>query len=95
LKQENATIRNSFKSPTKPIDTYTNTRLFIKQIERNHNNNPLADIRRAHSTIPVENSHSLMKPSTTHESEFADQSTTVGQTSCGSPTLKHKRPELN
>lgn len=94
IKQENETIRKSNKSPTKPIDTYTNTRLFIKQIERNNNSNTITDIRRAHSTIPVEISYPLTKQNTTQDSEFADQSTTVGQTSCDSPTLKHKRPEL-
>jgi hypothetical protein len=72
MKQENETIRKSNKSPTKPIDTYTNTRLFIKQIERNKNNNHLTDIRRAHSTIPVEISHPLTKQNTNQDSEFAD-----------------------
>ena len=31
---ENYKIRSMSKSPTKPIDTNTNTKLFLKQLER-------------------------------------------------------------
>lgn len=90
LKSKNQAIRTSKKSPTRPIDTYTNTRNFLKQMERNSPNqgmNQGTNSRRAQTTM--EQNLLKPKPSATG-SEFAEMSTTVGKPS----EMDHESPFL-
>lgn len=92
IKRKNEEIRKVSRSPTKPIDTQTNTRLFIKQLSKAkpYRIQVGGDPLRAQSVIDKALQFNS-KPSTGIESEFADLSTTIGKNSEGdtdSPTLK-------
>lgn len=92
LKSKNQAVRTSKKSPTRPVDTYMNTRNYLKQMERNSPNQGM-NLRRAQTTMEQ---NLKPKPSVTG-SEFAEMSTTVGKPSemdHDSPTLKGRNGGL-
>lgn len=91
---ENYKIRSCTKSPTKPIDTNTNTRLFLKKLDKKRTNNETLSAglnstlqtqfeKRSRSNLPYQK-----KPATTR-SEMSDIFGETTTAATASPTFRH------